>query len=189
MSVSSFSSVARTLSGMPFGYIRARPRPGQIFEMLLCRLAVRHRLVGVVVADLIERKFDAPGEADRLCNCVGRIAEQRRHFARGFQMPLGIGFEKTTGFVERPVLADAGDDVLQWAPLGRMIEHVVGGQECDARFARDLPRACAGAAGRRRDRASTPPATRDQVRRSDNFFSTFFKFVIPAEAGAQAFDG
>ena len=40
-------------------------------------------------------------------------------------MPLGIGFEPAAGGVDRDVFADAGHHILEHAPLGCMIEHVV----------------------------------------------------------------
>ncbi len=52
-------------------------------------------------------------------------------------MTFGIGFEQAARFVERHVLADAGDDVLQRAPLRCVIEHVVGGEQRDVRIPRD----------------------------------------------------
>ena len=44
-------------------------------------------------------------------------------------MPLGIGFKKPACLVQGDVLADAGDDVLQFAPLGRVIQHIIAGQQ------------------------------------------------------------
>ena len=61
-------------------------------------------------------------------------------------MPLGIGFEPAAGLVDGDVLADAGDDILQRAPLGRVIEHVVDG---DQRNAGVVARSSASRASRR----------------------------------------
>ncbi len=60
---------------------------------------------------------------------LGRSAEQPRHLGGRLQVALGIGFEQPAGLVDRHVLADAGDDVLQRAALGRVIEHVVDGDQ------------------------------------------------------------
>ena len=59
----------------------------------------------------------------------GRFVEKLRHVVRRFQMPFGIGFEKAARRVQGDMLADAGDDVLQFAPFGRVIEHVIGGEQ------------------------------------------------------------
>jgi hypothetical protein len=52
--------------------------------------------------------------------------EQALHFIGRFQMPLGIGQQAKTCFLDRDMLADAGEDVLQRPPLRRVVEHVVG---------------------------------------------------------------
>ncbi len=44
-------------------------------------------------------------------------------------MALGIGVEAKAGLGDGAALADAGDDVLQRAPLGHVVEHVVGGDQ------------------------------------------------------------
>ena len=48
-------------------------------------------------------------------------------------MPLGIGFQQTARFLQRPMLADAGDDILQRPALRRMIKHVVDRDQRDKR--------------------------------------------------------
>ncbi len=40
-------------------------------------------------------------------------------------MTFGIGLQQTASILQRPMLADAGDDVLQRPALWRVIEHVV----------------------------------------------------------------
>ena len=55
-------------------------RPGQIFQMLLRGLARRHRLVGILVFELIERKGDAVGKPHGFRDRLRHIAKQPRHF-------------------------------------------------------------------------------------------------------------
>ncbi len=123
--------------GHAAGIMERRTLPRHVFEVALRGLAGRHRLVGIVVLDVAEREADAVHETDGLGERFGRVAEQMRHLAGRFQMALGIGFEPVAGGVERDMLADAGDDVLQRTPLGHMIEHVVDGDERHARGAGD----------------------------------------------------
>ena len=55
-------------------------------------------------------------------------------------MALGIGGEAAAGLVDRQVLADAGEHVLQLAPVGVMIEHVVDGDQRHAGLPRERAR-------------------------------------------------
>jgi hypothetical protein len=40
-----------------------------------------------------------------------------------------LALQLEPGFLDRHMLADAGQDILQRPPLRRVIEHVVGGDE------------------------------------------------------------
>ncbi len=44
-------------------------------------------------------------------------------------MALGVGFEPQAGLRDGRALADAGEHVLQRAAVGRVVEHVAGGDE------------------------------------------------------------
>src|SRR5690606_24597987 len=52
-----------------------------------------------------------------------------------FQVAFGVGGEQPAGGAQRAVLADAGQDVLQRAAFGNVIEDVVGGEQSDAEAA------------------------------------------------------
>ena len=73
-------------------------------------------------------------------------------------MPLGIGGQELSGLVDGGFLADAGDDVLQLAPLRHVIEHVIDRDQRHACARGDIGRASRAAAHRRRDTASIRPA-------------------------------
>ena len=53
-------------------------------------------------------------------------------------MPFRIGFEPAAGRGQRHVLADAGDDVLQRTPFGRVVEHVIDGDQRHPGVGRNL---------------------------------------------------
>ncbi len=74
----------------------------------------------------VEAEPEAVEEADRLGDRIRRIGEQPRHFARGFEMALGIGLGEEARGLERGCLADAGEHVGERAPLGRMHQRVIG---------------------------------------------------------------
>ena len=78
---------------------------------------------------VVEAEGEALQDADRFFNRLGRLGEQARHLARAFQMPLGVGLRQLAGGFERHARADAGDDVGERAPLGRVHEGVVGRDE------------------------------------------------------------
>ena len=86
--------------------------------MLLRGFSLGYGLVGIIVFELVEGEGDPVGEADGFGDGVGRFVKKLRHFVRRFQMPFGIGFEKPARLVQGDMLADAGDDVLQFAPFG-----------------------------------------------------------------------
>ena len=97
--------------------------------------AVFIRVFGVF--QFAEREIAAIEKAQRAVDRLRRAAQQPRHLGGRFEMSLGIGLEQAAGGVDRDVLADAGHDVLQLPPLGRMIEHVVHRDERDAGVFRD----------------------------------------------------
>ena len=103
--------------------------PGQIFEVLLRGLARRHRLVRILVFELVERERNAPGKAHGFRDRLGQFAKQPRHFAGRLQVTLGIGFQPAADRVDRRLLADAGQHVLQPAAGGMVVQHLVGREQ------------------------------------------------------------
>ena len=103
--------------------------PGQVLQMLLRGLARRHRLVRILVFELVEREVDAVGKAHGFRDRLGEIAEQPRHFMRGLQMALGIGLEPLADRLDRRLLADAGQHILQRTARGMVVQHLVGREQ------------------------------------------------------------
>ena len=64
-------------------------------------------------------------EAQRFRDGVGAGAKQARHFPGRLQMPFGIGLKPRAGRLQGDMLADAGDDILQFALVGLVIERVI----------------------------------------------------------------
>ena len=54
-------------------------QPGEILEMLLRRLARRHRFVGIFIAQRLQRKADALCDRERACDGLRIAREQPRH--------------------------------------------------------------------------------------------------------------
>ena len=128
---------------------RIAPRcalPGDILQMLLCCLSPWYWFVGIIVFELVEREFDPVGKADGFGDGAGCFVEKPRHLVRRFQVPFGIGFQKTARLVQRDMLANAGDNVLQLAPFGTVIQHIIGGQQrhaCRVCYVLPFPQAAA----------------------------------------------
>ena len=64
------------------------------------------------------------------------IGKEPRHFARGLQVPLGIGGEQTTGFLDRCMFPDAGHDIVQGSRFGGCIERIIDSDQGDLCFCR-----------------------------------------------------
>jgi len=109
-----------------------------IFESRLFAVEARAKFGRIIVGEFVEREIDAIENARRLRDRIGRIGEQSRHFARAFQMPLGVEREQSAGVVERSARTDAGEDVGKFPPFGRVHENVVDGDQRQAGFARKL---------------------------------------------------
>ena len=103
--------------------------PGELDEALLRRLPFRNRLLGIFVAQLVEAEAAALDDFEAALDGVHPAAKEPRHLLRRFQMALGIGRETIARFSDRAAFADAGQHVLQRAPLGQVVEHVVGRDE------------------------------------------------------------
>ena len=111
--------------GDAVGIAPGRARIGEMRQRLLRRGEACARLFGIFVAQLVEREGESLGQAQRLGHRLGTIAEQPRHFGGRLQMAFGIDRQPAASIGKRQVLADAGEHILQWPPLGRVIEHVV----------------------------------------------------------------
>ena len=115
--------------GDAIGETPGRALPGQLLQMRLRRLALRHRFVWIFVFQLVEREAAGVCDLDGACQRLFVAFEQARHFMRGFQMPLGIGFEAEARVRDRAFLTNASEHVLKGAAVGRVIEHAPRGDE------------------------------------------------------------
>ena len=112
--------------------------PGEIFQMRLRGLAMRHRLVGIFVFQLVEGEGAGVSDLDGAGERIFVAGEEPRNFLRRFQVPLGIGLELQPSVMDRAFLADAGEHVLQGAAVACVIEHGAGGDEGKANARRQL---------------------------------------------------
>ncbi len=106
-----------------------RAGPGQVFQMALRGLARRHRLVGVLISKLIERKIDAAGKPHGFLNRLREVAEQPRHFVSRLEIAFRIGFKTPADGVDGGLLANAAQNILQGTARGMVIQHLIGRQQ------------------------------------------------------------
>ena len=161
--------------------------PGQLLQRLLRRQARHRPLFRILVGEFVHAEGAAVGDLDRPRHRFRIAREQPRHLLRRLQIAVGVPLAAEAGLVDRDVVPDAGDDVLQDAPRRFVKQHVVGD---DGRHAETAAPGCsvrgsasgrsaAGAAsapcrpGRRRSRAAVGAAARrhrrprpEQARRS-----------------------
>ncbi len=119
----------------------------------------------ILVAEFVQTEPATIGDFLRAGDGVRMAGEQPGHFFRRLKMPHDGSFAAIAEFVDGAALADAGQHILQDAPAGRVIQHVVGGDgrhaECRVRCRRWCaagPRRWAGASmsGRHRHDRRNP---------------------------------
>ena len=112
------------------------------------RRARRHQLLGIFVAQFVERERAARGEIER---GVGQLARIERGEPRArAQVALAVGEERVAAFGERRAQADGRERVLQRAPGAHVHVHVARRDERQSggarkRLQRGEARAVAGA--------------------------------------------
>ncbi len=100
--------------------------PGEPGKMLLDGEPRGRRLDRVVVSQFVQGKTAGLGDLERALERPLIPAEEAQGLGRRLQMTLGVGLEPEARLVDRPMLADAGQHVLQGPPPGDVVEHVAG---------------------------------------------------------------
>jgi hypothetical protein len=93
------------------------------------RFARRHGVLGEAVAQIGHRVLEPIGQRTRGGNGVGAIGEERGHRVRRLQIPLGVAHQAAAGEIERGLVLQAREDVVQRTFVGRGEPHAVGGDE------------------------------------------------------------
>ena len=97
--------------------------------MLLRSLAWWHRLVGILILELIKRKRNAAGKPHGFRDRLRDITKQPCHLMCRLQMAFGIGFKFFADTLNGRFLADAGEYILQGSTRGMMVQHLIGRQQ------------------------------------------------------------
>ena len=102
------------------------------------RFALGDGVAREAVAEVGESEFQALGDGAGVGDGLGQIGEEARHFGGRFDVALGVALQQPAGFGEGDVVADAGEDVEQFALRGRGVGDAVGGDQRDAEAARAI---------------------------------------------------
>ena len=107
------------------------PAPGAPGQLLVRRAAVVAVPDRVVVGELGELEPAPLQDLERALEGLRVVHEQPRHLAGRLQVPLGVGEQERCRVLDRAMLADAGQDVLQRPAVGVMVVNVIGGERLD----------------------------------------------------------
>ena len=114
--------------------------PGELLQLPLRRSAGDAHLVGMLILQLVQAERAAFRQLAAACHRRGVTqiaAEQPLHLCGVLQVPVGEALAQRAELVDRALLPDAGDDILQQPTLRRMVQHVAGGDGGHACGARD----------------------------------------------------
>src|SRR6056297_1568872 len=78
------------------------------------------------VAQILQRKFDLPGDSLRFENGLGHVVKEPMHLGRRLHMTLRIDREPATGVVELGVKTEAGENVLHLAIPRHRVSNAIG---------------------------------------------------------------
>ncbi len=88
-----------------------------------------------LVSKVCQRKIQTLGDFVRVGDRLGEIREKPRHFGVRLDVALAVAFQQTARGGQRDFVADAGEDVQQFALRRDGIGGIVGGDERDAETA------------------------------------------------------
>ncbi len=97
-----------------------------------------HLLVGIFVAQFVEREGERLAETQGFRDRLRRVAEQPRHFLWRLEVAFGVCRKLAPGAVDGCLLADAGEHVGERPPVGVMEMHVVDRDQRHLRRARQF---------------------------------------------------
>ena len=102
-------------------------------------LPARHRLVGILVGQLVEAEGAEFHDLQGARHGILVAPEEPRHLGPALEVALGIGGEAPAGLRHGDARADRGQHVLQRPALARVVVDVVGGDQGRPRAGRPGP--------------------------------------------------
>ena len=92
------------------------------------------------VAQIGQREFEARRNFESAADGLRQIGEQAPHFLGRLDVALGIAFQQPARRAKRHLVAHAGENVEQFAPIRRGVGHTIGRNQRDAEPPRALDR-------------------------------------------------
>ena len=113
----------------------ARPLVREFAQQAHLRLTFGDGVSRELVSEVGQRKIQTLGDFVRVGDGLGEIREKPRHFGVRLDVALAVAFQQTASGGQRDFVADAGEDVQQFALRRDGIGGIVGGDERDAETA------------------------------------------------------
>ena len=92
-------------------------------------MTIRHGKLRKLVAEIFQRKGEALGQARTIFNRFRQITKELAHFPIALQMTLAVSREQFAGNIKMGVLANAGENIENFAPVRLRVLHAIGGQD------------------------------------------------------------
>ncbi len=112
---------------------------GELPEPFRCRVAGRHPLLRIAVLDLLEAECGPPGDLQGAGYQLRSVAVALGHLFFRKEPEARVRRQPRACLVERDTVADAGEHVVQLAPVRAVVEHLRSGDEGYAVPAREVP--------------------------------------------------
>jgi hypothetical protein len=108
---------------------QAEPFPGALAQERVHSFAFGYGIAGKLVAEIVEREFEARGKFERVGDGFGQVGEKLLHLLRGFHVTLGVAGQQSSRCGQRAVMADGGECVAKFAIFRGGVVDAVGREQ------------------------------------------------------------
>ena len=110
----------------------------RVAQKRIHRLLVRHGIAGELVAQDLQREFEARRQLQSIGGSFGQIGEEPLHLFRRLDITLAVPRQQAARSIERAMIANAGKDIEDLALFGLGILRTLRRQQRQAQAARKL---------------------------------------------------
>ena len=93
---------------------------------------------GEFVAEIFKRELQARSELGGVGDGFRQIRKKRGHLQRRFQVAFAVAGEQAPGIGEHAVMAQAGEDIEDFALRGQRVANAIGGEQWKMQTAREF---------------------------------------------------